>query len=155
MNIEQRYLEAHLLWYKTNRPSVVSDGYYPGAKMPDVIKTNGLTDYCVNMINFLGGRAKRINVVMRASDKKVKSESGQGYFMEKRYTKSVKKGTADILASLRGRSIDIEIKNKHTGDTMKPRQWKEKYETEKSGGQYWIITCAEDFLIQLDAFLYG
>lgn len=154
MTFYQRYLDAHLLWAKRNRPNVVKDGFYTPPKVPDVTKTNGLTDYCQNMITWLGGRAKRINVVTRVSDVLTKTESG-AVFKDKRYTKSVKKNTADLLCTIRGVSVDVEIKNKYTNDKMRPGQWEEKLQAERAGGKYWIITCVEDFLSELDAFLYG
>lgn len=155
MTHTQRYLDAHLLWAKRNRPNVVKDGFYTPPKVPDVTKTNGLTDYCANMVNWLEvGRVDRINVVTRASDKIVREESGNK-FTEKRYTRSVKKGTADIIGSLRGTKINIEIKNKYTGDKMRPSQIKEMNAALRAGELYWIVTCVEDFLSELDAFLYG
>jgi hypothetical protein len=155
MNWKARYKEAHLLWYKTNRPLVVAAGHYLDPKIPEIEKTNGLTDYCVDMINFLGvGRVDRVNVVTRASDKLVKTESG-AVFNDKRYTRSMRRGTADIIGSIRGTKLNIEIKNKYTKDTMKPHQWKEKATAEAALELYWIVTCVEDFLIQLDGFLYG
>lgn len=154
MNYKQRYSEAHKLYYDTNFPNVVRDGFYTPPVIPDVITTNGLTKYCQNMITWLGGRSKRVNVVVRASDK-ITTEASGAKFTDKRYTRSVKKNTADLLNVLRGTSIDIEIKNKHTGDYMKPGQWEEKANAERAGGKYWIVTCVEDFLFELDGFLYG
>jgi hypothetical protein len=103
------------------------------------------------MINWLGGRAKRINVVVRTSDKLVKTESG-AIFNDKRYTRSVKKYTADILGSWKGKALNVEIKNKYTGDKMRPGQLEEKRKAEAVGEIYWVITCAEDLLCEIDSF---
>lgn len=154
----QRYLDTHLLWAKRNRPNVVKDGFYTPPKVPDVTKTNGLTDYCVNMVNWLEvGSLKRVNVVTRTSDVRVKNEAGTGYFNDKRYTKSIKKGSSDIIGSLRGRMINIEVKNKYTRDRFVEGSSQDKDRTRalRAGELYWIITCVEDFLSELDAFLYG
>jgi len=154
MNWKQRYSEAHLLWYKTNRPGVVSAGHYPPPVYPDVEKTSGIEKYCTNMIIFLGGNMTGTKAIARMTEKIVKTESGAS-FTEKRPVRSTRKGKADLAGGLRGKQIEIEVKNKYTRDTMKDHQWKEKERIEKGGGQYWIVTCVEDFLFQLDAFLYG
>lgn len=154
LNYEHRYLETHRLWARRKLPLGYAAGHYLAPKIPDITKTNGLTDYCCNMINWLGGNMTRTNVIARRSEKIIPSESG-GYFVEKRYIKSGKKGRADLEGGLRGKQLVIEIKNKFTKDSMKPAQWKEKQRIENGGGQYWIVTCVEDFLQQLDCFLYG
>lgn len=153
----QRYNDTHLMWAKVNLPNVVKDGHYCKPLQPDLQKTGGITDYCINTIHWLGvGRVKRVNVVTRASDK-ITTEASGNKFTDKRYTKSIKKGTADIIGSLRGKAINIEIKNKYTNDKFKEgsAQDKDMKQALKAGEIYWIVTCVEDFLYYLDSFLYG
>lgn len=154
MTYQQRYKDSHKLYYKLNFPNVVNDGHYSDPVIPDVTKTNGLTTYCLNMINWNGGRAKRVNAVVRASDKITVTESG-ARFNDKRYTRGIKKDTADIIGSLRGKMLNVEIKNKYTGDKMRPGQIEEMNKARRAGELYWIVIDVDSFLDQLDGFLYG
>lgn len=155
MTPKERYFAAHRLYYETNFPSVVKDGHYTPPVYPKVETTAGIEKYCTNMINWHGGNMTSTKSIGMKKDKKVKAESGDGYFMERRVVRSTRKGKADLGGGIRGYQLEIEIKNKYTKDTMKPHQWKEKSRIERGGGMYWIVTCVEDFLFQLDGFLYG
>ena len=154
MTPAERYYDAHLLWSKINRPNVVKDGHYCKPVLKDVTTTAGIEKYCTDMINWHGGNMTSTRAIARMTEKIVKTESGAS-FTEKRPVRSARRGKADLAGGLRGKQIEIEVKNKYTHDTMKDHQWEEKERIEKGGGQYWIVTCVEDFLIQLDSFLYG
>ena len=95
-------------------PSMPPD-YIPLTKFTD--KTaNGLTKCVIAWINLNGGQAERINTMGRMLDKtKVVADT----FGNKRTIGSVEwqkgtgtKGSADISATIQGRSVKIEVKMK-------------------------------------------
>jgi len=59
----------------------------------------------------------------------------------------MRKGIADIKATIRGRSIDIELKRiyKNGKDRQSEEQKKEQELIERAGGEYWIVSSFEDF----------
>lgn len=82
-----------------------------------------------------------------------KTESGALFDDRKMIKSSTKKGTADLMCSISGKMISIEIKNKATRDTMRTDQNKEQKRVEKSGAIYQVVTDAEQFLQWYDNFI--
>jgi hypothetical protein len=59
----------------------------------------------------------------------------------------MRKGIADIKATIQGKSIDIELKRKYKKgkDRQSEFQEQEQERIEKAGGEYWIVESFEDF----------
>lgn len=92
---------------------------------------NGLTKCIIDFIRLNRGQAERINCVGRTI------RSGSGY---KYVPTSGQRGTADISATIRGRSVKIEVKIGR--DKQSDYQKAYQQEIEQCGGLYYI---AKDF----------
>jgi hypothetical protein len=138
MNWKQRYNEAHLKHTTERTPSVVKDGLYCEPKYPDVKKANGLTLFICNYINWMGYRATRISTSGRVV-------GGKYVYGQTR------RGTADISATLAGRSCMFEIKVGK--DKASEFQLKEQAKERAAGGEYYFTCSPEQFFEQYDEFL--
>jgi len=126
-----RYNEAHHEWFKVQYPAAFKDGFYSPPPMPSVAKANGLTKYITNFLFWKGHRATRVNV--------------QGRIVKGKWIPSTtRKGTADISATIKGRSVMIEIKV--GSDRPRPEQLLEQERERRSGGIYEFISTPEQFL---------
>jgi hypothetical protein len=67
----------------------------------------------------------------------------------------MRKGIADIKATIQGRAVDIELKRiyKNGKDRQSEHQKKEQEMIESAGGQYWIVTSFDDFYQKYKKFL--
>lgn len=138
MTNKQRYSAAHKIWFAQNYPVAFKDGFYAEPKMPVVTKANGLTTFICNYLNWLGHRATRINVSGRkVGDKWIRS--------------STRKGTADISATIKGKSVMIEIKVGR--DKPSPDQLKEQAKERAAGGIYEFVSSVDDFFMLYDNLL--
>ena len=116
---------------------------------------NGLTKCIIFWINTMGGQAERIsNQGQYRAGKKI--EVGTG---EIQYTKELKgkwtpgqgtKGTADISATIRGRSVKIEVKYGKDRQSDAQKQYQEMIE--KAGGIYFIAKTFDDFVTWYESF---
>ena len=132
---KQRYSAAHKIWFAQNYPIAFKDGYYAEPKMPVVSTANGLTTFITNYLNWLGHRATRINVSGRkVGDKWIRS--------------STRKGTADISATVKGRSVQIEIKIGK--DKPSEFQLAEQIKERKAGGVYEFVGSVDEFFMLYD-----
>jgi hypothetical protein len=104
--------------------------------MPIVTKANGLTNFICNYLNWAGHRATRINV----SGRKVK---------DKWIRSTTRKGTADISATVAGKSVMIEIKIGR--DKASPEQLAEQIKERNAGGIYEFISSPEEFFQLYDS----
>lgn len=109
--------------------------------------TNGLTKCIIDFINFNGYQAERINSTGRQIDQRKSYTDVLGNTRTIGSVKWIKgstqNGTADIAATIKGRSIKIEVKCKATGDNYQSQD--QKYyqkKIEQAGGIYLI---ARDF----------
>jgi hypothetical protein len=101
-----------------------------------------------------GGQAERINTMGRMLDKtKVVSDT----FGNKRTIGSVEwqkgtgtKGSADISATIQGRSVKIEVKMK---DKQSLDQIKYQNDIENAGGQYWLVHNFDEFIFHYECFI--
>jgi hypothetical protein len=126
-----RYNEAHHEWFKEQYPAAFKDGFYSPPPMPTITKANGLTKYITNFLFWKGHRATRVNV--------------QGRIVKGKWIpSSTRKGTADISATIKGRSVMIEIKV--GSDRARPEQLQEQERERKASGIYEFIRTAEEFL---------
>lgn len=92
---------------------------------------NGLTSCIIDFVRYCGGQAERINCTGRV----IRTGSGQRYIPT-----SGQRGTADISATIRGRSVKIEVKIGK--DKQSEFQKAYQQDIEASGGIYYI---AKDF----------
>jgi hypothetical protein len=108
---------------------------------------NGLTKCIIDFLNFSGHQAERINSTGRPIDntKIVKDVLGSSRRIGsmKWIPGSGTKGTADVSATIWGKSVKIEIK-------MNDRQSEDQKMYEQSiiraGGLYWLVRSFEEFL---------
>lgn len=149
----KRYYEAHEMNFKQQYPSAYASGHYTRPNFPKVSKSNGLTMYIVNYLTWMGFRATRINVTGRLIEQPEKQESGI-YLATKKYIhSSTRKGSADISSTIRGRSVQWEVKVGR--DRPSEAQIKEQQRERRAGGEYFFVHTPDEFLTLLDSVLYG
>lgn len=126
-----RYNEAHHEWFKEQYPAAYKDGFYTPPPMPSVAKANGLTKYITNFLFWKGHRATRVNV--------------QGRVVKGKWIpSSTRKGSADISATVFGKSLMLEVKVGK--DRPRHEQLQEQERERKAGGIYEFISTPEQFL---------
>ena len=112
--------------------------------------TNALTKCVIDYITLKGFHAERINSTGAVKDKRTTSTDVLGNIRtigSIQWIKSTtQSGTADVSATIQGRSVKVEIKCKATGDN-KQRDAQKDYQKqiENAGGFYLIVTKFEDF----------
>ena len=148
MTWTQRYKQAHELDFKTKYPTAYKDGHYFSPKIPDITKSNGLTQACVNFINWNGYNADRVNTTGRLINGVQKQPSGVVLGVKKFIPSANRKGTADIGATIKGRSVKIEIKVGR--DKPSDEQLREQERERKAGGIYEFIHDMDEFLLLYD-----
>jgi hypothetical protein len=140
---KDRYAQAHEEWFKERYPTAYKDGLYCKPKIPSTSKSNGLTLYICNFLNWIGHRATRINTQGRLIDGKEKQSSGVVLTTKKWIKSTTRRGTADISATINGRSVMIEIKI--GSDKPSEYQLAEQAKERKAGGYYEFIKNVDDF----------
>lgn len=138
MTFKERYNAAHHEYYKVKYPNVVVDGLYCAPTLPKYKTANGLTKFITNYILWAGWRATRVNTMGR--------QVGGKWIPG-----TTRKGTSDISATIRGRSIMIEIKI--GADKASEYQLKEQELERKSGGIFEFISTPEEFFTLYDYVL--
>lgn len=135
MTPKQRYNAAHLRWQEITYPSAFKAGFTHDPSMPITTKANGLTKFITNYLNWSGHRATRINVSGRkVGDKWIRS--------------TTRKGTADISATINGKSVMIEIKIGK--DKASEHQLSEQIKERNAGGIYEFISSVDEFFLLYD-----
>ena len=112
--------------------------------------SNDLTRCIIDYINLSGYQAERINSMGKQLDKRKTSIDVLG---RKRTVGSViwikgstQNGTADISATILGKSVKIEVKCEATGDKYQSKaQMEYQKKIEKAGGIYIIVRNFEGF----------
>jgi hypothetical protein len=135
---------------------------YPSMR-PDLIpltdwkdtSANGLTKCIIFWINALGGQAERISSQGQYREgKKIKVGTGEIQYEKQlpgKWTPGQStKGTADISATIRGRSVKIEVKFKADRQSDAQKQYQEAIE--KAGGTYIIAKTFDDFVLWYEKF---
>lgn len=108
---------------------------------------NGLTNCVIDFIKLKGYQAERINsmgnqIKIKGNTKWIKGSSTNG--------------TSDISATIKGRSVKIEIKCKATGDHYQSNEQKSYQKAiEQAGGIYIIVREFKGFRTWLNSFLNG
>lgn len=141
--IKERYLQAHENYFKEQYPNAYRNGHYTPPKMPIVAKANGLTTFIINYLTWQGFRATRINVSGRLIDGVEKTASGAVLTTKKWMRSTTRKGTADISATINGRSVMLEIKVGR--DRPSEHQLIEQQRERKAGGIYEFCSSPEEF----------
>ena len=146
-----RYQQAHEQDFKARYPQAYYSGHYFLPKMPDCKKANGLTRAIVNYLLFLGYRATRINSTGRIIKAPERQASGISLQTAKFIPGTTRKGTADISATIKGRSVMIEVKVGK--DRPSEYQLREQQLEQRAGGQYWFIHNFDEFIEYYDNFI--
>jgi len=120
--------------------------------------SNGLTECVIDWVNFNGFQAERINSTGRHLDSRKTSIDSLGRSRTVGSVKWIKGssqiGTADVSATLRGRSVKIEIKCKATGDNYQSQGQKDyQKHIEKAGGVYIIVREFQGFYEWYNEFI--
>ena len=132
---KQRYIEAHQLSFSQ---AVKDAGHTFKATIPDCNTANGLTQAIVKFLLWHGHRATRI--------------SSAGRMIKGKYIPGgTRKGSADISATIKGRSVMLEIKI--GADKPSEYQIREQELERRAGGCYEFIKTFEQFLIFYDKFI--
>lgn len=127
---------------KRNNPSFPV-GYLPVTKYTDTT-ANGLTKCIKDFLNLSGHQAERINTMGIFMKGRTKDHGHLSHEVhEGKYRKGTgTKGSADISATIRGRSVKIEIKMK---DSQSPEQRRYQADIERVGGVYVLFRNFDDF----------
>jgi hypothetical protein len=116
---------------------------------------NGLTKCIIEFLQLSNHQAERINTMGRPIDnrKQVTDVIGRTKTIgSMTWGKSTAtKGSADISATIQGRSVKIEVKIGKDRQSEDQKVYQENIE--KSGGQYWIAKNFDDFIKKYDDFL--
>jgi len=150
-NWKLRYAEAHKQWQLKEYPASCKDFGWISPKYPDVRTSNGLTRMILYFLKWEGWRATRINTMGRLIDGPQKQDSGVSLITKKFIPSTTRKGTADISATIKGRSVMLEIKI--SGDTRRPEQLREQELERQAGGVYEFISGPDEFFTWYDSFL--
>ena len=113
---------------------------------------NALTRSVLAFINMSGYQAERINTTgMYRQGAKLKVGEGTRQ-MPGKWTKGTgTKGSADISATINGRSVKLEIK--YGKDRQSDDQIRYQEMIEKAGGVYLIVNNFDDFILWFDLFI--
>jgi hypothetical protein len=143
---KQRLNDLQLEYKREKYPTIPVD-YLTLTKFED--KTaNGLTKAITSFIKFNGYQAERINTMGVAREKK----RTDGKVIGVTWTKSTStKGSADISATIRGRSVKIEVKVGK--DRQSEAQKKYQESIERAGGVYIIARDFDSFVEWFDEFI--
>jgi hypothetical protein len=130
--------------------SSMPPSYIPKYKYEDRT-ANGLTRAIIDYINYTGGFAERISTTGRLIDNSTMVTNVVGitksYGGKKWIKGSGTKGSADISATINGKSVKIEVKIGKDRQSDDQKEYQRK--TEQSGGRYIIATSFEQFISQL------
>lgn len=143
---KQRLKDLQISYKRQKYPTIPVD-YLTLTKFED--KTaNGLTKAITSFIKLNGFQAERINTMGVAREKK----RTDGKVIGITWTKSTStKGSADISATIRGRSVKIEVKVGN--DVQSPAQKKYQDDIERAGGVYLIARDFDSFVEWFDKYV--
>lgn len=116
---------------------------------------NGLQKCIIDFLRFSGWQCERIAVTGRYIDNsKVvtdvlgnKRKIGSGKYIPS----SMQRGSADLSATIAGRSVKIEVKIGR--DKQSDAQKEYQRQVEQAGGSYWLVKTFEGFLIMYNDFI--
>ncbi len=148
MNKENKLrLEALKLANDIERHPSFPEAYFVKKKWDD--KTaNGLTKAITSFIQFNGFQAERINTMGTARENK----RTDGKVIGVTWTKGTSTaGSADISATIRGRSVKIEVKVGKDRQSDAQKRYQESIE--RAGGVYMIARDFDTFIEWFDEFI--
>lgn len=148
MNKENKQrLEALKLANDIERHPSFPEAYFVKKKWDD--KTaNGLTKAITSFIQFNGFQAERINTMGVARENKRTDGKVIGVTWTKGTTTA---GSADISATIRGRSVKIEVKVGKDRQSEAQKRYQESIE--RAGGVYMIARDFDSFVEWFDEFI--
>jgi hypothetical protein len=112
---------------------------------------NGLTKCVIDLINYEGYQAERISTQgTYVEGAKIKVGENERQLKGKYIPTQGTKGSADISATIRGRSVKIEIKQK---DRQSEVQKQYQASIERAGGIYIIVRNFDEFVEWFDLFI--
>jgi len=109
---------------------------------------NGLTKAICDYINLHGYQAERINTMGTAREKKNTSGKVIGVTWTKGTSTA---GSADISATIKGRSVKIEVKIGRDRQSDAQKRYQEMIE--RAGGVYYIARNFDEFVIFYNEFV--
>lgn len=137
--------ELKLRKYAITHPNYPPD-YIPKTMYKDST-ANGLTRAICDYINYHGYQAERINTMGTAREKKTTAGKVIGVTWTKGTSTA---GSADISATIKGRSVKIEVKIK---DRQSEAQKRYQEHIEKAGGIYKIFRDFDSFVEWYEKFV--
>lgn len=149
--IRFRYEEAYRKFQHKAYPSATANYGYLKTKYPDTRKANGLTMFVCNFLKWEGWRATRIASAGRIIKAPQMQASGISLQTSKYIPGATRRGTADISATIKGRSVMLEIKIGN--DRPSEYQLREQELERSAGGIYEFIKTPEQFIEWYDGFL--
>jgi hypothetical protein len=113
---------------------------------------NGLTKCVIDLINYEGYQAERISTQgTYVEGAKIKVGENTRQLKGKYITTQGTKGSADISATIRGRSVKIEIKYGKDRQSDVQKEYQESIE--RAGGIYIIVRNFDEFVEWFDLFI--
>lgn len=146
-NWKVRYFTARYEWYKRTKPDVVKNSFFYNSPLPKVSTANGLTKFICNFLLWSKSHATRVSSAGRYIEKKNhlgQKIIGSGMFIPS----TTRKGTADIVATINGRAVYLEIKVGK--DKSSTEQLREQKLIQEAGGVYEFISTPEQFFTLYD-----
>jgi hypothetical protein len=138
--------ELKLQRYAITHPNYPQD-YIPKTMYKDST-ANGLTRAICDYINYNGYQAERINTMGTAREKKTTAGKVIGVTWTKGTSTA---GSADISATIKGRSVKIEIKIGRDRQSDAQKRYQENIE--KAGGTYIIAKDFDSFVEWYNQFI--
>ena len=156
MTPKQLYEEKRLKWYAANRPHAVASNLVPAVKFPKVETANGLTTYCIDILNWDGHHAERTNnmgVARKKSHQRFDIFTGKTYEVTTgiEYTKGGGvNGTTDIKGHFISPNhkfpIPIYIEIKAGKDRVSDDQKEYEQKVTSTGALHCYVRKPEDFV---------
>ena len=140
-------LDALKLANDIERHSSFPEAYFVKKKWDDKT-SNGLTKAITSFIQFNGYQAERINTMGVARENKRTDGKVIGVTWTKGTTTA---GSADISATIRGRSVKIEVKVGKDRQSDAQKRYQESIE--RAGGVYLIARDFDSFVQWFDEFV--
>jgi hypothetical protein len=138
--------ELKLQRYAITHPNYPPD-YIPKTMYKDST-ANGLTRAICDYINYNGYQAERINTMGTAREKKTTAGKVIGVTWTKGTSTA---GSADISATIKGRSVKIEVKIGKDRQSEAQKRYQENIE--KAGGTYIIAKDFDSFVEWYENFI--
>jgi len=155
VDYKKEYQQAHEFWFKSQYPTAYADGHLTPTKSLDVTKTNGLTKFICNYLNWLGHHAERTN---NMGTPKKKTFQKFNIFTQKLVTVdngvewakgNGTKGSSDIKGHFRNPkyafSIPFYIEVKVGKDRLSDDQIDYGTKVSNTGALYAVVKNVDDF----------